>query len=155
MAGKAINVKVSRVKIIDALQSRLAQMISDKEAYDKAEKKYEKDKADWVFKVSELALKSNKIELNADKTNVYTNGHYRTKSSKHALVEIVLDVPLNLLPPQPEEPKYPFRSEGYGRNYVGGFDDRKQEIENAIRILQLSDEEVVSTSTYQSVSRYL
>jgi len=31
----------------------------------------------------------------------------------------------------------------------------KEEISNAIRILQLTDEEVVSTSTYNSIARYL
>jgi len=33
--------------------------------------------------------------------------------------------------------------------------EQKQEIENAIRILKMTDEETVSTSTYQAVARYL
>lgn len=154
MAGKSINVKVSRVKIIDALQSRLAVMISEQEAYDKAVKQYEKDKADWIFKVSKLALKSDKVELNTDRSGVNIS-HWRTKDSQHVLVEVALDFPKEMLPPEPEEPKNPFQSSGYGRNYSGNFEERKEEIRNAVHILQLSDEEVVSTSTYQSVSRYL
>jgi hypothetical protein len=59
------------------------------------------------------------------------------------------------MPVEPEAPKPPFQSQGYGRNYIGGFEDRLAEIQNAIRVLSMSDEEVVSTSTYQSVSRYL
>jgi hypothetical protein len=31
----------------------------------------------------------------------------------------------------------------------------KEEIENAIRILKMTDEEVVSTSTYNAIARYL
>jgi hypothetical protein len=31
----------------------------------------------------------------------------------------------------------------------------KEEMSNAIRILKMTDEEVVSTSTYQAVARYL
>ena len=72
MAGKSINVKVSRVKIIDALQSRLSEMISQKEAFDKAVKDYEKAKSDWVFNVSQLALGSDEAELNVAKTHVFT-----------------------------------------------------------------------------------
>lgn len=154
MAGKAISVKVSRTKIIDALQSRLSEMISQKEAFDKAVKDYEKAKSDWVFNVSQLALGSDEAELNVEKTHIFTES-WRTKSQNHFQVEIVLDIPKHLISEQPEEPENPFKSYGWGRNYVGGFDDRKHEIENAIRILQLSDEEVVNTSTYNSVSKYL
>lgn len=154
MAGKSINVKVSRVKIIDALQSRLAVMISEQEAYDKAVKQYEKDKADWIFNVSKLALSSDKVTLNHDRSSVNVS-NWRTKDSQHVLVEVVLDFPKEMLPPEPKEPENPFKSYGYGRNYTGNFEERKEEIRNAVHILNLSDEEVVSTSTYQSVSRYL
>ena len=33
--------------------------------------------------------------------------------------------------------------------------NQKEEIANAIRILKMTDEETVSTSTYQAVARYL
>jgi hypothetical protein len=35
------------------------------------------------------------------------------------------------------------------------YREMKEEISNAIRILQLTDEEVVSTSTYNSIAKYL
>ena len=35
------------------------------------------------------------------------------------------------------------------------YREQKEEIENAIRILKMTDEEVVSTSTYNAVARYL
>ena len=35
------------------------------------------------------------------------------------------------------------------------YREQKEEMENAIRILKMTDEEVVSTSTYQAVARYL
>ena len=35
------------------------------------------------------------------------------------------------------------------------YRDDVEEIENAIRILKLTDEEVVSTSTYNSIAKYL
>jgi len=38
---------------------------------------------------------------------------------------------------------------------VHTYRDTKEEIENAIRILKMTDEETVSTSTYNSIARYL
>jgi hypothetical protein len=71
-------------------------------------------------------------------------------------VELSFHLPLSVAnAPQPEAPKQPFQSNGYGRDYVGNYEQRIAEIQNAIRVLNMSDEEVVSTSTYQSVSRYL
>jgi hypothetical protein len=35
------------------------------------------------------------------------------------------------------------------------YRSQKEEIENAIRILKMTDEEVVNTSTYNAVARYL
>ena len=35
------------------------------------------------------------------------------------------------------------------------YREQKEEIENAIRILKMTDEEVVSTSTYNAIARYL
>jgi uncharacterized protein with gpF-like domain len=35
------------------------------------------------------------------------------------------------------------------------YNEQKEEISNAIRILKMTDEEVVNTSTYNAVARYL
>jgi hypothetical protein len=35
------------------------------------------------------------------------------------------------------------------------YSEQKNEIENAIRILKMTDEETVSTSTYNAIARYL
>ncbi len=35
------------------------------------------------------------------------------------------------------------------------YEQQKEEISNAIRILKMTDEETVSTSTYNAISKYL
>jgi hypothetical protein len=35
------------------------------------------------------------------------------------------------------------------------YQEQKEEMENAIRILKMTDEETVSTSTYNAIARYL
>jgi hypothetical protein len=39
--------------------------------------------------------------------------------------------------------------------HVHTYKATKEEIENAIRILKMTDEEVVSTSTYNAIAQYL
>ncbi len=55
-----------------------------------------------------------------------------------------------------EERNFPQEPErDYETMNVHTYRDTKEEISNAIRILQLTDEEVVSTSTYNSIAKYL
>ena len=50
----------------------------------------------------------------------------------------------------PKEPTKDFESMS-----VYNYREQKEEIANAIRILKMTDEEVVNTSTYNAVARYL
>jgi hypothetical protein len=50
----------------------------------------------------------------------------------------------------PAEPKKDFESFNDWQ-----YREMIEEIENAIRILKMTDEEVVSTSTYNAIARYL
>jgi hypothetical protein len=59
------------------------------------------------------------------------------------------DLPYGLIT-FPEEPTRDFES-----IHASTYRDSKQELENAISILKMTDEETVSTSTYQAVARYL
>jgi len=71
--------------------------------------------------------------------------------------EIKVKIDNSKLPTEPKEPTPPYKGgRGYGRNYVSNdYDDIVADLTNAIRMLELSDEDVVSTATYASVSRYL
>jgi hypothetical protein len=50
----------------------------------------------------------------------------------------------------PKEPERDFEQMGHHT-----YREQKQELENAIRILKMTDEEVVNTSTYNAIARYL
>ena len=151
--ARAINVKVARTKVIDALTNKLQEMKLAKEAYDKADEQYEVDKKAWEAEVSHIAFQNFDVAKSEDKNVCIRNWGYN--SDRCTKVEVTIELENSLLPAEPEKPKDPFQSYGYGRQHVGNYDERVEEIQNAIRILKLSDEEVVSTSTYQSVSRFL
>jgi hypothetical protein len=151
MAGKTINVKVSRVKIIDALQNKLDNLNKLNAEHQEAEKKFEKDLEAWKFEVAEIAIKSDKaVHKGTSVMDRYYDDHSSMKE-----IEIYVSVPKDLLPEKPERPVNPIEPISEGRYYVSTYKEQARAIENAIRILKLSDEEVVNTSTYNSVSKFL
>jgi hypothetical protein len=152
MAGKAINVKVARVKVIKALEIKIEEMKNQQMNYELAYAKHEADYADWKNKVAQIAYAHLDSVTDKQKTISVRNAWHNDDKLR---VDVEVEIDKTLLPTEPEAPKQPFQSSGYGRNYIGSFEDRLAEIQNAIRVLSMSDEEVVSTSTYQSVSRYL
>ena len=152
MAGKAINVKVARVKVIKALEVKLEEMKNAQMNYDLAFSKYEDDHKVWKDEVAKIAYANFDITSTSKKSVVTRNAWGNDDAIR---VDVEVEIDKSKVPTEPEAPKQPFQSSGYGRNYIGGFEDRYAEISNAIRVLSMSDEELVSTSTYQSVSRYL
>jgi len=150
--SKGINVKVKREKIIEALMSKLDDMEYAQHQYNSAKEKYDEDTKKWKDTVAQIAIAHMDITANIGDNTSITSHWYDGESSR---IEVSVTVPNSKLPEEPSSPDNPFQTSGYGRNYVGNYDDRKADILNAIRILQLSDEDVVSTATYASVAKYL
>jgi predicted nucleic acid-binding protein len=137
--GKTINVKIPTVKVIAALESKLTQIKGDYAKQDENEKKYQKQMETWRKQVIKFAMDNvSKAE------NLRTN--YRAWNS-------TLNVDFDLIISQDEFPKEPSRDYEQMNSHV--YEEMVEEINSTIRILKLTDEEVVSTSTYNSISRYL
>ena len=136
--GKSINVKIATSKVIKALENRLVQLKKDKvnqkaneEKFDKACKAYNKE----IAKLA-IAQMTKAEDLSASK---------RYDGRVH--VEFYLPKNSIDLPEAPEK--------DYETFHEWQYKEMVDEIENAIRILKMTDEEVVSTSTYNSIARYL
>ena len=137
--GRTINVKIPTQKVIVALQEALAKLELDYTTQDQAEAKYQRAMDEWRKDISKWAIDNfSKAE------NIRTN--YRTWNS-------TLNVDFDIVTNETDFPQEPSRD--YETMNVHSYRDMKDEISNAIRILQLTDEEVVSTSTYNSIARYL
>ena len=136
--GKAINVKVATTKVIKALETALAEKNKIYEADEKAQKAYEKEQAEYNAKVAEMALKQMSKAENV-RVNTRWNGEIN--------VDFNLPAGSIKLPKEPEQPKREIWEHNYNSD--------KQELENAIRILKLTDEELVSTNTYHAVARFI
>jgi predicted nucleic acid-binding protein len=136
---RTINVKIPTVKVINALESKLTQIKGDYAKQDEHEKKYQKQMETWRKQVIKFAMDNvSKAE------NLRTN--YRAWNS-------TLNVDFDLIVSQDGFPKEPSRD--YEQINSHAYEEMVEEINSTIRILKLTDEEVVSTSTYNSIARYL
>ena len=136
--GKAIQVKIATTKVIKALETKLAQLRKDKENQKANETKHKKAVEKWSRDTLKLALAN--ISKAVD-VNVNTN--YRDE------VSVNFNLPAGTFDfSDRPEPDYETLNEWQYKEQI-------EEIENAIRILKMTDEEVVSTSTYNAIARYL
>ena len=137
--GKAINVKIATTKVIKALETKLAEI---KKAYAEQganEAKYQKAREKWQKEIGKWAV------ANFSKAdNIRTNYRQWNKT---------LNVDFDLVVNETDFPKEPEKD--YEVIHQHTYNEMKEEIENAIRILKMTDEEVVSTSTYNAIARYL
>ena len=136
--GKSINVKIATTKVIKALETKLAQLQKDKANQKINEEKFSKAQKAYNKEVAKLALAqiSKATDLSA---NVRWNGE----------VNVDFNLPKGCIE-LPAEPEKDFESFNDWQ-----YKEMVDEIENAIRILKMTDEEVVSTSTYNTIARYL
>jgi hypothetical protein len=138
--SKAISVKIATPKVIKALEASLAKLESDYASQEANEAKYIKAYEKYKKELSDYAVANIKKAENFRTSFRSWNGTLNIDFDLTGLSESAL----------PKEPTRDFESIGHH-----AYREQKQEMENAIRILKMTDEEVVSASTYQAVARYL
>ena len=136
--GKSIQVKIATNKVIKALETKLADLKKTQATQKPNEEKFSKAQEKWAKEVAKLALAQIAKAENL-RANVRYNGQ----------VNVDFDLPKGAidLPKEPEKDFETYNDWQYREMF--------EEIENAIRILKMTDEEVVNTSTYNAIARYL
>jgi inorganic triphosphatase YgiF len=138
--GKAISVKIPTQRVIAGLETALTKLEADYASQEASEAKYEKAMEKWRNELKEFAIANiSKAE------NFRTN--YRSYNNKLNIDYDIIIVNEKEMPVEPEREHELLRQHEYR--------EQKEEITNAIRILKMTDEEVVNTSTYNAVARYL
>ena len=132
--ARAISVKVATPKVIKALEAKLAEGKSAITNNEKKRKEYEKVEKVWAKEVADLVIKQ------ISKADVSANENWRGETN----VNITLPTNTIKLPAKPEIEL----EQELGRYEI-------QEIENAIRILKMTDEETVNASTFKTIAQYL
>jgi hypothetical protein len=137
--NKAINVKVPTLKIITALEASLAKLEADYATQAVNEAKYDKAVEKWKADVFAFAMANVKKSF-----NLRTN--YRSYNN-------TLNIDFDLTVSEKDMPAEPEREFEY--IHASTYRESKKELSNAIRILKMTDEETVNTSTYNAVAEYL
>ena len=136
---KAISVKIATLKVIKALEGALAKLEADYKSQEANEAKYQKAYKAWQKELASFA-----VDRIAKAENLRTN--YRSWNS-------TLNVDFDLTIKEGEFPVEPTRD--FNQINLHSYREMKEEMANAIRILKMTDEEVVNTSTYNAIARYL
>jgi hypothetical protein len=137
--GKAISVKIPTQRIITSLEQALNKLELDYTSQEANEAKYQVAYKKWQKELADYAIAHfSKAE------NIRTN--YRSWNK-------TLNVDFDIIGSETQFPAEPVKDFDTIHNHT--YKEMKEEISNAIRILKMTDEETVSTSTYQAVARYL
>ena len=137
--GKAISVKIATTKVIKALETKLAELNKNWENQEANEAKYQKSMDKYKKELIAYAVDNIKKAQNF-RTN------YRSWNK-------TLNIDFDLTADETDLPQEPKRE--FEQLHQHSYNEMKEEIENAIRILKMTDEEVVNTSTYNAIARYL
>lgn len=135
--SKSINVKVSTAKVVKALESALASRKKQVEDWEKAQETHKKQIADWEKSVIEH------IKTGKAKVNEVSSSHNWRREQEVARIEIAIPASLKY-PASPDKP-----------SEMWNITNDIEELENAIALLKMTDEEFVSTSTYKGVARLI
>jgi len=136
---RAITVKVATTKVIKALETRLATLEKDYASQTANEAKFQKAYEAWKKEIGKWAIANfSKAE------NLRTN--YRNWNN-------TLNVDFDIITKEGNFPTEPEKD--YEVIHQHNYREQKEEMANAIRILKMTDEETVNTSTYNAVARYL
>ena len=136
--GKSINVKIATSKVIKALETRLADLKKTQASQKTNEEKYQKAHEKWLKDVAKLALNSISKAEDLSASARYNGEIYVNFNLPKGAIDL------------PKEPEKDFET-----YHDWQYREMFEEIENAIRILKMTDEEVVNTSTYNAIARYL
>ena len=129
--GQTINVKVPRKKVIVALEKALKKLEVDYASKDKNEKAFQKEIDAWLKNVY-TGLKS--------KQPTDIDVHYNR-------ITVTFSLPENFKDTRPER--------NFETMHDWQYKENKEELENAIRVLNMCEDEYISTATYGAISKYL
>ena len=136
---KSINVKVTTSKVIMALEKALAERQKQIADFTKAKKEYDKEVKEFQDALAELFRSGKGKVTNISKSHSF---RYNEENNKY---EITVEFPASV-----KSPKEPDQNHN---DWTIKSDI--EELENALALLKMTDEEYVSTSTYKGVARLI
>jgi hypothetical protein len=138
--GKALSVKIPTQRVIAGLEASLAKLEMDYATQGENERKHLVAYEAWKTEIGKWAIANFSKAI-----NLRTN--YRSWNNNLNVDFDIVVANENEFPAEPEK--------DFEVIHTHNYKEMKDEITNAIRILKMTDEETVNTSTYNAVARYL
>jgi hypothetical protein len=130
----AINVKVPTKSVLASLKKKLAELQTQNKEYEKQNKAYEVARKAYEAQLQKFRPKG------TPEVSIYMGW----RSGDDSEVSLKYKVPKNQLPVEPKEPEIECVS-----------DNTLAELESAIRILTMTEEQFVGASTFKAVTKFL
>jgi len=137
--SRAITVKVATPKVIKALETKLETIKKDKENEASNEAKFQKLNEKWKKEIVAFAIANIKKAENV-------RSNYRSWNNQ---LNLDFDITVSEL----DMPKQPERD--FTTMHDHTYREMVEEINNALSILRMTDEETVNASTMKQIARYL
>ena len=137
--SRAITVKVATPKVIKALETKLATIKKNYAEQEANEAKFDKAKKAWQKELIDYAI-----------ANIKKAENFRTSyRSWNNVLNIDFDVAVS----EKDLPAEPTRDFEVMNSHT--YKEIVEDIENALTILKMTDEETVNASTMKSIAKYL
>lgn len=145
-SNKSITVKVATAKVIKALEAKSVELNKQQALYVKEQEANKAEQAKYDKEVEKYNKELTKVVI--PHLHKYTSGRIYFRSYNNTInVDVYIPADGIVLPVEPQSP--------VNKNTVISVKESLDEVNNAIRILRMTDEEVVSTSTFNKISQYL
>jgi len=139
MASRSISVKVATPKVIKALETKLAEIKKNYAEQETNEAKYQKAMEKYRKTLLDLAIANIKKAQNV-------RSNYRSWNK-------TLNVDFDLTFDEAEVPTEPTRD--FEVLHQHSYKELVEDIQNALNILNMTDEETVNATTMKSIAKYL
>jgi len=137
--GKAISVKIPTQRVINALETKLAELEANYKTQDENEAKYQESYKAWQKELADFA-----IAHFSNAENIRTN--YRSWNK-------TLNVDFDITTGESDFPAEPEKD--FETIHQHTYREMKDDITNALTILKMTDEETVNASTMKQIAKYL
>jgi hypothetical protein len=151
--ARALSVKIPTAKVIEMIEQKIAQIAEDVATYPARKAAYQVEYKAYtesvIARLGELIAKNGSAllaEENGDK-NVRVGTNYRNAIEISIGKELTEDLIKPVEPNDPEPKGY------YGRN--AGYATKREELEKTLRLLKMTEQETITSSTYNSVLELL
>jgi len=140
--ARSVSVKIPTSVVIEMIETKLAELTKAEVDYPKLLSAYKKDIATFTTDLIDLVGKNKKSvvdysDYSFDESNIAINSDYRGS--------ITIAIGKNLVSKIGEKPEKPENPDNYHHK------QKKTELEKTLKLLRLTDQETITSSTYNSV----